>query len=371
MKTMKSRGCLLFILLALLMAGVFILWFIPYQASAYFGPPAETLGGWPQFTYSLRLLWYDGLLTEPVDPYGSERPFLVETGEPVASIASRLEQDGLVADARAFRDFLVYRGLDVTIQAGRYTLSPSLSPVQIANRLQDATPTQVTFYVLPGWRMEEIAAALPTSGLSVTPGDFLAAASVSPSGLDFIPASVSAEGFLFPDEYLLPREVDAKDLVTTMARNFALHLTFDLRDGFTRQGLSVYEAVTLASIVQREAVVADEQPLIASVFLNRLAAGMRLESDPTVQYALGYNAFQNSWWTNPLSLADLQFDSLFNTYIYPGLPPGPISNPDLGALQAVAYSAETPYYYFRALCDGSGRHAFAETFEEHLGNACP
>ncbi len=368
---MKNRGCLLFVLLALLLAVVFALWFIPFQADALFGPPAETLGGWQQFNYALRLIWYDGLLTEPVDSYGSERSFLVEHGEPVASIASRLEQEGLVTDARAFRDYLVYRGLDVSIQSGRYVLSPSMSPVQIANRLQDATPTQVVFYVLPGWRMEEIAAALPTSGLSVTPGDFMAAASVSPSGLDFLPATVSAEGFLFPDEYLLPREASAKDLVTTLTRNFALHLTSDLRDGFNRQGLSVYEAVTLASIVQREAVVADEQPLIASVFLNRLAAGMRLESDPTVQYALGYNAIQNSWWTNPLSLADLQFDSPFNTYVYAGLPPGPIANPGLGALQAVAYPAQTTYYFFRAACDGSGRHVFAETFEEHLKNACP
>ncbi|MEW5827636.1 MAG: endolytic transglycosylase MltG [Chloroflexota bacterium] len=368
---MKNRGCLLFVLLASLLAVVFALWFVPLQATAFYGPPAETLGGWQQFNYSLRLLWYDGLLTEPVDPYGSDRPFTVESGESVASIASRLEQEGLVADARAFRDYLVYRGLDVSIQAGRYALSPSMSPVQIASRLQDATPAQVVFYVLPGWRMEEIAAALPTSGLTVTPGDFMAAASFSPSGLDFMPAAVSTEGFLFPGEYLLPREVAAKDLVAVLTRNFALHLTFDLRDGFNRQGLSVYEAVTLASIVQREAVVADEQPLIASVFLNRLAAGMRLESDPTVQYALGYNAFQGSWWTNPLSLADLQFDSPFNTYVYAGLPPGPIANPGLGALQAVAYPAETPYYYFRALCDGSGRHAFAETFEEHLQNECP
>ncbi len=368
---MKSRGCLPFILLASLLAGVFILWFIPYQASAFFGPPAEALGGWQRFDYSLRLLWYDGLLTEPMDPFGGEQTFVVEVGEPVASIASRLEQAGLVADAGAFRDYLVYRGLDVSIQAGRYVLSPSMSPAQTAARLQDATPAQVTFYVLPGWRMEEIAAALPTSGLSVTPGDFLAAASSPPGGLDFLPAAVSTEGFLFPDAYILPREVSAKDLVATLTRNFALHLTFDLRDGFNRQGLSVYEAVTLASIVQREAVVAGEQPQIASVFLNRLAAGMRLESDPTVQYALGYNAVQNSWWTNPLSLADLQFDSPFNTYVYAGLPPSPIANPSLGALQAVAYPAQTPYYFFRAACDGSGRHIFAETFDEHLDNACP
>jgi UPF0755 protein len=98
---------------------------------------------------------------------------------------------------------------------------------------------------------------------------------------------------------------------------------------------------------------------------------MKLDSDPTVQYALGYNPDKKTWWTNPLSLQDLQIDSPYNTYLYMGLPPGPIANPSLTALQAVAFPAQTPYYYFRSACDGSGKHTFAETFEEHLQNECP
>jgi UPF0755 protein len=98
---------------------------------------------------------------------------------------------------------------------------------------------------------------------------------------------------------------------------------------------------------------------------------MKLETDPTVQYAVGYNAAQNSWWTNPLTRADLEVVSPYNTYINPGLPPTPIANPGIPALQAVAYPAQTPYYYFRATCDGSGRHNFSETFQEHLDKACP
>ena len=107
------------------------------------------------------------------------------------------------------------------------------------------------------------------------------------------------------------------------------------------------------------------------MFLNRIASGIKLETDPTVQYALGYNPAQNTWWTNPLSVEDLQIDSPYNTYLYPGLPPGPIANPNLNALKAVAFPAQTPYYFFRSACDGSGRHTFAETFEEHLNNECP
>ncbi|MGB7872793.1 MAG: endolytic transglycosylase MltG, partial [Anaerolineales bacterium] len=236
---------------------------------------------------------------------------------------------------------------------------------------QDATPKQVSFVILPGWRIEEIADSLATSGLSITSDEFLAAARSAPPGLDYLPASASTEGFLYPDIYILPRTITAEELVDEFLRNFSLHLTLDLREGFTRQGLEVYQAVTLASIVQREAIVADERAQIASVFLNRLKADMKLDTDPTVQYALGYDASKGTWWTNPLSAVDLQIDSPYNTYLYTGLPPGPIANPSLSALRAVAFPAETPYYFFRARCDGSGLHVFSVTFEEHLQNGCP
>jgi UPF0755 protein len=122
--------------------------------------------------------------------------------------------------------------------------------------------------------------------------------------------------------------------------------------------------------VERESIDREEMPMIASVFLNRLEAGIKLEADSTVQYALGYNARHDSWWKSPLSSADLSIDSPYNTYRHPGLPPGPIANPGLDALRAVAFPARTPYYYFRAACDRSGKHVFAQTFDEHLANAC-
>jgi UPF0755 protein len=153
--------------------------------------------------------------------------------------------------------------------------------------------------------------------------------------------------------------------------DFQSKISPDLIEGFQNQGLSLFQAVTLASMVQREAVVAEEMPMIASVFINRLQAGMRLDSDPTVQYALGYDEENGVWWKNPLSLDDLQFDSAYNTYQIEGLPPGPIASPSLNALRAVAFPAKTPYYFFRAACDGSGRHTFAETLEQQKANACP
>jgi len=246
-----------------------------------------------------------------------------------------------------------------------------MSIVDIARKMQDATPADVTFVILPGWRMEEIAASLPTSGLNITPQAFIAAATASHSGFDFLADAPSMEGFLYPDTYIVARDVTVDRLVAGLVRNFGLHLTSDLRDGLSRQGLTIYQAVALASIVQREAVHDEESPTIASVYLNRLRIKMKLDADPTVQYALGFNADQQTWWTNPLSLDNLKIDSPFNTYLYEGLPLTPIDNPSSNSLRAVAFPADTTYYYFRAKCDGSGYHIFAGTFEEHLQNACP
>ena len=193
---------------------------------------------------------------------------------------------------------------------------------------------------------------------------------LTPLAPDF-PENRSMEGFLYPGSYRVPRQTNIEQLLGILISEFESQLSLDLLDGFQRQGLNLHQAVTLASIVEREAIVAEEMPIIASVFLNRLAIGMPLEADSTVQYAVGFNPDQNTWWTNPLSMNDLQFDSPYNSYIYAGLPPGPIANPGSRAMRAVAFPAQSPYYYFRATCDDSGKHTFSETFEEHLNKACP
>jgi UPF0755 protein len=343
---------------------------IPSRAARIYGQPASWLTISQRVQYSAQLLWYNGLLTNPRDANGAEQSFSIQQGESINSIANNLEGMGFIRDAEAFRAYLIYSGLDTSIQAGEHKLSAAMSAIEIAHELQDATSEEVTFVVLPGWRMEEIAASLSTSGLTITPGDFFNAVNDPPRDFDFLSGAGSAEGFLFPDSYIFSRRINANELVNELVRHFALRLSRDLELACQNQGLTVHQAVTLASIVEREAIHKEEAPLIASVYLNRLRIGMRLEADPTVQYALGYNAIQGVWWTNPLSASDLQFDSPFNTYIHAGLPPAPISNPGMDALNAVAFPAESPYYFFRAKCDGSGYHIFAETFEEHLGNGC-
>ncbi len=363
-----------FLLLCLVLVGAAVAVVqLPSIAARDYGPPSPSLSLQQRVLYSVRLLSNRESLLIPLDPSGTPRSFQVELGESVNSIAFRLENELFIPNADAFRTYLVYSGLDTGVQAGQYQISPAMTTIEIAHKLQDPIPAEVDFNILPGWRAEEIAAALPTSGLQISPEAFLDVVRHPPAGI--IPAGFpeldSLEGFFMPGAYHVKRDISAEALVALFIHRFDESVSSDLRQGFANQGLDLLQAVTLASIVQREAVIEDEQPLIASVFFNRLNNGMRLESDPTVQYALGYDPVQQDWWKNPLTSDDLQTDSRYNTYVYPGLPPGPISNPGIESLRSVAYPAQTGYFYFRAQCNGSGRHSFSVTYSEHLNNACP
>jgi UPF0755 protein len=347
---------------------------IPNQAVEIFGAPTPGLGTLQRLRTSFDLSLNARELTDAGGPAGAKQTVEIHLGDAVGTIVTRLTESGLIRNPDLFTEYLVYKGYDTRMQAGSYTLDATLSPVEIAAALIDTTPKDVDFGVLAGWRLEEIAAVLPTSGMSIAPDEFLQAAhnlDLAPGLKAELPVQASLEGFLLPGKYTFPRDTSAAELLAKLTGQFEAQVTPEMRQGFEKQGLTLYQAVTLASLVEKEAVMEDEQPTIASVFYNRLAKGMRLESDPTVQYALGYNADQHTWWTNPLSAADLQTDSPYNTYSNVGLPPGPIANPGISALKAVAEPAQTEYYYFRARCDGSHRHQFAATLDEHIQNACP
>ena len=186
------------------------------------------------------------------------------------------------------------------------------------------------------------------------------------------PAGATLEGYLYPATYelfadqatpeaLLRRQLDAFDAQV-------VPLYRQMTAGQARP-LSLHETLTLASIVEREAAVDDERPIIAGVYLNRLAHGMKLEADPTVQYAMGYQPETGQWWKSPVYLEEYsRVLSPYNTYLHAGLPPGPIANPGLRSITAVLNPAQHDYLYLMALGDGSGRHAFARTFAEHLEN---
>jgi UPF0755 protein len=338
-----------------------------------FGRPAATLNLLQRVIYPLELFIHRDDLASAREQTSEAEMFAIESGESISMVCLRLEGAGLIADAELMRTYLVYSGLDRHLQSGRFELSAAMSPVQIAAELLDATPNEAIVTILPGWRIEEAAANVAASGLSINQDEFTQSAYNPPEAwVSKLPvtATPNLEGFLFPETYVFPREASLEDVFSQVLTEFSERMDQTMIDGYSRQGLTLYEAVILASIVEKEAVVDEEKPMIASVFYNRLAAEMRLETDPTVQYALGYQEAAGTWWKAPLSAEDLTIDSPYNTYIVFGLPPTPISNPGMGSLRAVAFPAETPYYFFRAACDGSGRHLFAITYEQHLNNAC-
>ncbi len=345
----------------------------PARAVEEIGPPAPGLDPIQASALAVLLLARQDALDLPAGMPGATLDLEVAPGQSATSVLAQLHRAGIIEDELLLRLYMRYLGLDRSIEAGRYALRGEMTLREIADTLQTAHPPAVVLVIPEGWRREEVAAAVAAAGLDILADDFLAATQVRPAAYSFaalLPDPPSLEGFLFPDTYHLDPDSTASEVVMTMLDNFEARVDSDMRAVFETRGLTLLQAVTLASIIEREAVQPDERPLIASVFLNRLAAGMKLEADPTVQYAVGLQP-DGQWWKRSLTLEDLAFDSPYNTYVYAGLPPGPIANPGLSSLQAVAAPADSPYFYFRAACDGSGLHVFAVTFEEHLANACP
>jgi len=364
---------IIFLLCLLVVIGIVIPREITTRTERSFGPSSPNLTTSHRLYLSTLILTQSNDLLQPANPGGSDINLTISQGESVPSIIGKLWESGLINKPGVFRSYLQYTGLDTGLKAGDYTLSPGMSAVEIAKEMQISISPNITLTILPGWRLEEIANSLYSSGFDISSEEFLNATQGHAEGYNFsnCQGDYPLEGYLFPERYTLPRGTTINELLPQILMNFEAQVTIEMQNGFTAQGLDLCQATTLASIIQREAMVDEEMPMIASVFYNRLNSGSVLASDPTVQYALGYNEQQSTWWTNPLTLQDLKVDSPYNTYIYTSLPPGPISSPDLAALQAVAFPAQTSYYYFRSACDGSGRHLFAETYDEHVTNACP
>ncbi len=337
-----------------------------------FGPPNPGVTKFQNTLYTLQIFLSRNKLTTPVRTDGLPITFHINVDESLQSIAGRLEKSGLIPDAGIFITYLAYSGMDSTVQAGQYEFGPGLSPRDIALELQDATPGEIPFTLLAGWRVEEVAEALVVYGLLDAKDEFLELA-YNPDELslpDSWPDDQGVEGLLFPGQYSIPRNSSPGEILGIFLERFLDEVNPNLIEKFKNQGLSLYDAVTLASIVEKEAVHTSEQPIISSVFLNRMAINQKLESDPTIQYALGFNKDQLTWWKNPLTTGDLTVNSPYNTYLVNGLPPSPISSPGLTAMKAVGSPPSSKYYFFRAKCDGSGYHNFSQTFDEHLEFAC-
>lgn len=376
--TRRRRGCTCLGLLAVsvacgLLAGALLVGLTLPDAAAGLGTADPALDPVTRSLLAVYLMLRREALDQPTGDVQNPIDLEILPGDSASAVLQRLQELGIVRQPLLLRAYLRYIGADRAIQAGHYSLSGGMTLRELAQALQHASSPPIILTVPEGWRIEQIAEALTGAQAPFSPQQFIEASregSYLPTLVAELPDPANLEGFLFPDTYHLTQASQPSELAATMLETFDRRVEPDLRRAFAQQGLSLYQAVTLASIVEREAVVTDERPLIASVFLNRLAQGIKLDADPTVQYALGRQP-DGSWWKTSLSLQDLQLDTAYNTYLYVGLPPSPIANPGLDSLRAVAFPASSPYLYFRAACDGSGRHTFAETFEQHLLNACP
>lgn len=306
----------------------------------------------------------------PPSADGTPIEFSIRTGENGATVAAHLERLGIVSDAELFRLLLRYWGVDAQIEAGDYLLRLDMPMSEVVSQLQHGQLRAKTITIREGLRTEEVAHLMASEGL-VDQEEFTLLVRDDAFHYDFLrdrPADAprTLEGFLFPETYQFAVNITATALIDAMLQTFDQRITIEMRQQALDNGLNLFQALTLASIVEREAVVPEERAIIASVYLNRLRRGMYLEADPTVQYAKGYDPETGRWWPH-LSLDELRVvDSPFNTFIHPGLPPGPICSPGLASIEAALNPAETDYLFFYARGDGS--HDFAQTFEEHLEN---
>ena len=290
--------------------------------------------------------WWSSQLS-PVSKDTDTKVFVVAKGEGFSKVSDDLKKEKLIKSSLVFSLYGKQSGLVGKIQAGTFRLSPSMSSQQILKVLTD-NPLDTWVILIEGWRVEEMADKL-NKDLGLEKKEFL---------------KVAKEGYMFPDTYLFPKDYSASQIAKRLKDTFDQKYSLDLRNKIKSKGLSENEGVVLASIVEREGRSDGVRKMVASILLKRLKIGMGLNADATIQYALGYQIDEKSWWKRHLSKDDLAINSPYNSYIHSGLPPTPICNPSLSSLQAVADAdTSTPYLYYYH--DSKGNSYYAQTLEEH------
>jgi UPF0755 protein len=278
--------------------------------------------------------------------------FVVPRGQSISSIGKRLQEQGLIRNSLAFRYVVWSDRLSDKIQAGSFLLSPSMSTQEVAQELTMGT-NDIWITVLEGWRVEEIADMLEEQALT----DF--------DKKEFLQLAKGEEGYLFPDSYLISPSASPKIIHTLLRNTFDKKVKQGLSEEIAQSGQDLDDIVTMASIVQREAREFDQMKRVAGILQNRIKKGMGLNVDATLQYTKGYDTTLKTWWPEPLA-ADKESTSPFNTYKFAGLPPHPISNPGLEAIQAVLAPEKTNALYY--IHDRQGNIHTANTIEEHNQN---
>lgn len=276
--------------------------------------------------------------------------FIIKKGERVRQIAKNLEHADLIRNKIVFYLVVKQLRIDSALQAGDFRLSPSMDVYTIANTLTKGT-LDVWITLVEGLRKEEIAHLFSTN-LDFPESEFLKSAQ---------------EGYLFPDTYLIPKEATVDMAIQILTDNFNKKYTEDLKNKAWENGLTDYQVLIFASLVEREARYDNDRKLVASIIYKRYKNDWPLQIDATVQYALGYQLIERTWWKKNLTVDDLAIESPYNTYKNKGLPPTPIGNPGLSSIKAVVNAdVSTPFWYY--ISDKNGTMRYAKTLEEHNAN---
>ena len=293
----------------------------------------------------------------------SQRParVILPPGASFAAVTDSLEAHDVVTNPRAFKLMARVRGVDRTVHAGVYEFPAGASPWKVLTMLSTGQKAALRFTVPEGLTIPEVA-ALAAQKLGIQADSFVAAARDSTAAKALLGAGArSFEGFLRPETYLVPADINAGELVRVMAEGFLSEWKPAWNARLDTLKMDRLKLVTLASIVEGEARVDDERETIAGVYHNRLKIGMALQADPTVQYAI---SLQRGRRKPRLFIRDYAFKSPYNTYLHSGLPPGPVNSPSRRSIEAALYPADVRYLYFVA--DTTGRHVFSRTYNEHL-----
>lgn len=300
--------------------------------------------------------------TEPYRGYvGKERFIDITHGSDAVTIARQLIAAGIVRDRWAFR-YATWKTKSASrLQAGEYKFDSPMTAIQVLEKIARGRVHLRTITFPEGLTLAQMAEIFGASDFG-TREEFYASGQNTELVAHFDQDATDLEGYLFPDTYALPRDATAGQLVSAMVASFEQKFDEELRRESQVRGFTPREVVTLASIIERETARADERTVVSGVFTNRLELGMLLQSDPTVIYALQ----RAGLYKNNLTRANLRFDSPYNTYVYAGLPPGPIASPGLAALKAAVQPDDVQYLYFVSRNDGS--HVFAASLREHNRN---
>ncbi len=283
----------------------------------------------------------------------------IREGLSTAEIADRLAEKGIIDSTLKFRLMARIYGYDDKLRPGSYSFTLGMSEEEVFAKLLTGEKKLVQFTVPEGFGVKEIAERLYNLELADKEEFLREAETFAP--FEYMhkhkDTFFAAEGFLFPDTYTVESDVEIEEILSLMANTFDEKLTRSMREQALKMDLSIYELITLASLVEREVRFPEDRAIVAQVLLKRLKMNMPLQTDATLQYLMDTPKEE-------VSIADTQIDSPYNTYQHAGLPPGPIANPGMASIEAVLHPADTDYLYFVA--DRSGHNHYANTYEEHL-----